>query len=170
MTTATTSKHSPLSPSWFAPTGRTASLKAGLPSYASKQWCSVSGHDNIRRPRDNKCCACLAMQSEKAKAQEAALIEALRQSTLKWARAEVRREAARKAKQEAAEKAKAEKLAIRVQAQKDRDRLKRQAKAQARAQEKAQALAEAQTAEQAQEAAKVPQGGLLKASGGCPWE
>jgi hypothetical protein len=170
----TTTKPTAVNPAWFPPAGRTASLKAGLSSYASNQYCRRPGHGNIRRPRDNKCCACIAKQSEEVSAQEAALIEKLRRSALTWARAEVRREAARKAKQEALEKAKAEKLAIRVQAQKDRDRTKRQAKAAARAAEKAQALAQ-EVAHAAQaatppastaEPAKAP----LVALDGCPWE
>jgi hypothetical protein len=178
----TTTKPTAVNPAWFPPAGRTASLKAGLSSYASNQYCRRPGHGNIRRPRDNKCCACIAKQSEEVSAQEAALIEKLRRSALTWARAEVRREAARKAKQEAQEKAKAEKLAIRVQAQKDRDRAKRQAKAAARAAEKAQAKAAAEAQALAQEVAHASQAATPPAStaepakaplvalGGCPWE
>lgn len=136
-----------LSPSWFSPTGRTASLKAGLTSYTSTRCCSVSGHGNLRRPRDDKCTQCLEVQTVEAKAKEAVLIEKLRLSALKWARVEVKREAARKVKQVAADKLKAEKLAIRVQAQADRDKAKRAAKALAK--KAAKALEAAQGATEA---------------------
>lgn len=135
----------------------------------------MSGHGNLRRPKDDKCIQCLELVDVKAQAKEAALIEKLRLSALKWARAEVKREAARKVKQEAADKLKAEKLAIRVQAQADRDKAKRAAK-------RAQARQAVEAAAQGLEGA--PQGHckavaatpLVSAAGpvagalGCPWE
>lgn len=102
-------------------------------------------------------------------------MEKMRLSALKWARAEVKREAARKVKQEAADKLKAEKLAIRVQAQADRDKAKR---ARLKAQRAAERSAEQEAAQgtggahaatplgRSMEPVAAPLGG----SAGCPWD
>lgn len=115
----------PHNPEFFRPGGRTASLKAGLPSYASNKWCSVPGHGNKRRPKDNKCCECLELKTAKAQAAEAALREMFRKAALKWARAEVVREQRQEVKRVAEEALKAGKAALKAQQKAERAKAKR---------------------------------------------
>lgn len=172
--------HSTQSPRSATP--RQDALTSKLTSYTSARCCSVSGHGNLRRPKDDKCIQCLELVDVKAQAKEAALTERLRLSALKWARSEVKREAARKVKQEAADKLKAEKLAVRVQAQADRDKAKRAAKRMAKAAERSAEQAHQEAAQwgaqgtggaqaatplgRSTEPVTAPLGG----SAGCPWD
>lgn len=176
--------HSTQSPRSATPRQDALTLK--LTSYTSARCCSVSGHGNLRRPKDDKCIQCLELVDIKAHAKEAALTERLRLSALKWARAEVKREAARKVKQEAADKLKAEKLAVRVQAQAERDKAKR---ARLKAQRAAERSAEQAHQEAAQRGAQgtsgaqaatplgqsmepvmAPLGVPVGGPAGCPWD